>query len=162
MAKEYIYLKGTFNWARLVKPNKWDKWSIQLHPDAESLEMIRDLQAEGIKHTLKKDDDGYFINIGRPTTKTYVKTGQTVSFTPPMVVDKDGVPLDGSTIGNGSSGSLKVEVYSHGTPGGGKAKNIRLEAVKVDNHVMFNPDTDFNEFEKAEVEGLKDQKEALF
>lgn len=162
MAKEFIYLQGKGSWARLVKPNKWDKWAIQLHPNTESLEKIRELQAEGIKHQLKKDEDGYFINIGRPTVKTYVKTGQTIAFTPPEVVDKDGVPMDGQTIGNGSDVTLKVEVYSHNTPGGGKAKNIRLEAVKVDNLIPFNPDRDFNKFEKEAVEGLSDQKEQLF
>ena len=160
MASEYIYVRGKGSWLRLSKPDQWDNWSVTLHPDTESLENIRDLQAEGMKNTLKKDDDGYFTKFRRPVTKkvgNFVKT-----FTPPEVIDKNGQPLDGLKVGNGSDLTLKLEVYQHPTPGGGRAKAARLESVRVDNLVEFNPNTDFTEDEAEAVSGLKDQPTPLF
>ena len=161
MAKGYIYVSGKGSWVRAVKPDQWDCWSATIHPDAKSLELIRDLQAEGMKNTLKKDDDGYFTKFRRPVQKK-TRDGRIMTFTPPEVIDKDGRPFDGSTIGNGSDITLKLDVYEHGTPGGGKAKAARLEAVRVDNLVPFNPDTDFSEDEAEKVAGLKDQPEPVW
>lgn len=158
----YIYIQGKGNWCRFVKPNKWDKWGCQIHPNNEGLELIRDFQAKGAKNQLKKDEDGYFTNIGRPISKTFVKSGKVQSFTAPIVVDKDGKPMDGNIVGNGSDLTLKVEWYEHPTPGGNKAVALRLESVRVDNLVPYEPDRDMNDFEKAEVAGLKDQPEQLF
>ncbi len=162
MAKQYIYIQGKGNWARLVTPNKFDKWSIQIHPNAESLEILRDMQARGAKNMIKKDDDGYFTNIGRTISKTYVKSGKTEAFTAPKVFDKDGNLLDGNTVGNGSDVTLKVEWYEHGTPTGGKAVALRLDSVRVDNLVKFEPERDLDKYEKENLSGLKDQPEQLF
>lgn len=163
MAKEYIYLQGKGNWIRLVKPNQWDKWSVQLHPTAEGIEKIRDLQAEGLKNVIKKDDDGYFINLNRPTYKDYAKTGKRQLFTAPEVVDKNGVPMDGSTVGNGSDLTVKMEVYRFTVPGtSSKSVAMRMEAVKVDNLVPFEPDRDFTDEEKEKIAGLSEQPEQLF
>lgn len=160
MASEYIYVKGKGSWVRLVKPDQWECWSVVLHPDAESLEIVRGLQAEGMKNTLRKDDDGYYTKFRRPVSK---KIGNIVkTFKPPEVIDKDGRPMDGLKIGNGSDLTLKLEVYQHSTPGGGKAKAARLESVRVDNLVEFNPSTDFNQEEAQSVSGLKDQPVPLF
>jgi hypothetical protein len=162
MAKNYIYIQGKANWCRFVKPNQWNKWGCQIHPNAEGLEAIRDMQARGAKNVIKKDDDGYYTNIGRPVSKEYVKSGKTQAFVAPIVVDKDNKPIDGNIVGNGSDVTLKVEWYEHGTPGGGKAVALRLESVRVDNLVPYEPDRDMNDFDKESVAGLKEQPEQLF
>ena len=97
MATEIIYIKGKAKWARLVNPDQWSNFSIQVHPDAEGLEKIRELQSQGLKNTLKKDDDGWYVRLRRPTSKLI--KGKVTSFLPPLVVDKDGQPLDGKKVG---------------------------------------------------------------
>lgn len=161
MASEFIYVKGKGSWCRFVKPDLWDCWSCILHPDSESLETIRNLQAEGLKNVVKKDDDGYYVKFRRPITK---KMGNIVkTFKPPEVIDKDGRPMDGLKIGNGSDLTLKLEIYQYSPPGSnGKSKAARLESVRVDNLVEFNSDTDFNQEEAESVAGLKDQPAPLF
>lgn len=157
---EYIYIQGKVSWFRPKVPNKWNKWSVQIHPNQKGLEVIRDLQAQGIKNQLKKDDDGYFTTFSRPVTKE-TAAGRILSFTPVEVFDRDGNPFDGN-VGNGSDATLKLEVYSHNTPGGGKAKAVRWQSARIDNLVPFNPEKDLNDFEKEASEGLKEQPEQLF
>lgn len=159
--KEEVYIQGKLSWCRLVKPNDWSKWSVTIHPNPKDLEVVRELQAEGLKNVIKKDDDGYYVQFSRPVNKETSK-GKMLAFTAPTVVDKDGIPMDGFKVGNGSDGTVKLEVYQHGTPGGGRAKAARLVSVRVDNLVLFDPDTGFSDEEKENVSGLKDQPEQLF
>lgn len=162
MAKEktYVYIQGKASWFRHNTPNKWNKYSTQIHPDAKGLELIRDLQAQGVKNTLKKDADGYYANFSRPVTKE-TSTGKVWAFQPPKVFDRDGNVFDGN-VGNGSDVTLKIEVYEHGTPGGGKAKAVRWESARIDNLVPFESNRDLNEDEKEAHSGLKEQPEQLF
>lgn len=157
---EIIYLQGKVSWFRAKSPNQWNKWSTQLHPDTKSLELIREKQAEGVKNQLKKDDDGYYLNISRPVTKE-TQSGKILSFEPVKVFDKDGNPLD-VNIGNGSDATLKVEVYEHATPGGGKAKAMRWVSARIDNLIPFEADRDLNEGEAKAENGLRNQPEQLF
>lgn len=152
---EFIFIQGKISWFRPKVPNKWNKWSVQIHPDDKGLEVIRDLQAKGLKNQLKKDDDGYFLNISRPVTKE-TAAGRILSFKPVEVFDADGKPFD-SNVGNGSDATLKVEVYEHNTPGGGKAKAMRWVSARIDNLVPFENARDLNEFEKEAAEGLTAQ-----
>lgn len=154
------YIQGKVSWFRPKVPNKWNKWSVQIHPTADGLELIRELQSQGLKNQLKKDDDGYFLNVSRPVTKE-TSTGKILSFKPVEVFDADGSPFDGN-VGNGSDVTIKIEVYEHNTPGGGKAKAMRWVSARIDNLIPFNPDKDLNEFEKEASAGLKDQPEQLF
>ena len=154
---EYIFLQGKIAWFRPKVPNKWNKWSTQLHPDDKGLEIIRDLQAKGLKNQLKKDDDGYFLNISRPVTKE-TAGGRILSFKPVDVFTADGQPFDGN-VGNGSDATLKVEVYEHNTPGGGKAKAMRWVSARIDNLIPFSNERDLNEFEKEAAVGLSEQPE---
>lgn len=150
---ETIYLKGKAKWAnRLFVPDiEYKKWSLSLYPDAVSLETVRDLQAQGVKNVVKKDEDGYHVNLGRPTEKSI--RGKVVAFNPPVVTDKDDNAFAGP-IGNGSDVTVKMEVYSHGTPGGGKAKAMRLAAVRVDNLVPFEQSKDFTDEEQEQIKGM--------
>lgn len=157
---EYIYIQGKVKWFRPKVPNKWNKWSVQIHPNDKGLEIIRELQSQGCKNQLKKDEDGYFANFSRPVTKE-TSTGKILSFKPVEVFDRDGNPFDGN-VGNDSDVTLKLEVYSHATPGGGKAKAIRWVSAKIDNLVPFESTRDLNEYEKEAAEGLDKQPEQLF
>lgn len=156
----FKYLQGKVSWFRNKTPNKWNKYSVQIHPDTKSLEIIRDLQAEGLKNNLKKDDDGYFCNFTRPVTKEY-QSGKIVSFTPVDVFDMEGQPYDGP-VGNGSDATLKIEVYEHDTPGGGRAKAARWVSARIDTLVPYEVDKDGTDEQKAALSGLKDQPEQLF
>ena len=152
---EYVFIQGKISWLKNTVPDEWGKWKVTIHPNAESLEKIRELQTEGIKNVLKKDDDGYYTTFSRPTQKMI--KGKVIGFAPPEVLQADGkTPLTGILVGNGSDGTVKLEVYSHGTPGGGKAKAARLLSIKVDNLIPFEMNRDFNPNQKEAVAGLKE------
>ena len=155
----YLYVQGKLSWVRCDKPDEWGKWKATIHPTPASLEKIRELQAEGLKNVLKKDEDGYFIAFSRPTQKMI--KGKVVGLIPPSVVDENGAPFN-KPIGNGSDGILKLEVYQHSTPGGGKAKAARLESVKVTNLIPFERAKDLDAVTLKSTEGLDDQKEELW
>lgn len=132
-------LKGKLMWCRLVELNKYGKWSLDLYPDAPSLEVLRRLQAEGIKNVIKLDDEGqYHVQISRPA-QIELQKGQVQSVTSPKLRDKDKQPLpDNIRIGNGSDGVVAVEVYTHRVPNSEKrAKAMRLYGVEVHNLVPF-------------------------
>jgi len=154
MATEYIDVSGKAKWARLVEPDSlYNKWQVVLYPDTKSLEVIRKLQTEGIKNKLRKDDEGYNMNFGRPTFIENRKSGLRKTLEPPTVKGKDDKPIDGITVGNGSDVTLGLEVYSHQVPGNrAGAKAARLKSVRVDNLVPY-------ERPKPPVE---DAKETLF
>jgi hypothetical protein len=160
MATETVYIKGKLSWVKTHIPDEWGKWKCTVHPDAEGLEKIRELQGQGIKNVLKKDDDGYKTSFSRPTQKMI--KGKVQGLAPVEVLKKDGTPLVECLIGNGSDGVVKLEVYEHGTPGGGKAKAARLQAIRVDNLIPFTVDKSFDNKQKETVEGLMEQPEMIF
>lgn len=162
MKTDYVYVQGKLSWVKTQVPDEWGKWKCTLHPNDESLNKIRDLQAEGLKNVLKKDEDGYLITFSRPTQK--LMKGKVVGMAPPEILMADGkTPLQGVLVGNGSDGTLKLEVYSHGTPGGGKAKAARLLSIRVDNLIPFEINRDFDRNQKDKVAGLEEVKpEQLF
>jgi hypothetical protein len=156
MAKEFIYLKGKAKWARLQTPDPtYNKYNIVLYPDTESLEKIRELQAGGIKNVVKKDDDGYNVNFSRPASK--LMKGKVVGFTPPEVRNADNTPFDGR-IGNGSDVTLKIEVYGGKAPTGQSYMAARLEAIRIDNLIPYQP----TEQEDFQAEGLDAQPKPNF
>ena len=157
---EFIYLQGKVSWFRATTTNKWNKYSTQFHPNDKSLEVIRELQSQGLKNNLKKDEDGWFTNFTRPVSKEY-KSGKVITFTPVEVFDKDGNPFIGM-VGNGSDATLKIEVYEHETPGGGRAKAARWASARIDNLIPYNVDTDGSDEQKEQLSGLKEQPEQLF
>lgn len=165
MATETIYLSGKAKWVRPTSPDPWGNWKMDLYPDTESYNKFLELKetkdgVSGIKNVIKKDDDGYCITLRRPTQKVY--KGKVQGFAPPEVLDKDNQPMRDTLIGNGSDVTAKVSVYTHGTPGGGKARAMRWEAVRVDNLIPFEGKRDFDEVTNKQVSGLVDQPEKLF
>lgn len=149
------YVQGKLKFVRVVKPDTmFNCWQATVYPIPGDLEKIREWAGEGLKNTVKKDDDGWFVKFRCDVSKQR-KDGTTWTFEPPKVVDKDGRPMDGSAIGDGSDGTLKLEVYEHPTPTGGRAIAARLVGLRVDNLVPFNPDEDYTDEEKADVDGLR-------
>ncbi len=161
-----LSVKGKCKWAHVTRLNRFEEWSLELWPTPEDLEVIRELQSRGLKNTMRKDEDGYNIRFKRsPKRDIRLRTGEvkTLIFSPPTVAMSDGSPLpSGVSIGNGSDVTVILEVYTHGTPGGGKAVAARLEGVRVDNLVPFNPDSDYDVETKAKVDELRDQPEHTF
>ena len=135
MPTELMFIRGKASWAFTNAPDPWGSYTITLHPNSDGLEKIRELQGQGLKNVLKKDEDGWFIKFRRPQSKEI--RGRVVPFTPPEVImEENKQPLQG-LIGNGSDVTVKLEVYPHATPGGGKAKAARFLGVMVHNLVPY-------------------------
>lgn len=170
MAKKLIYLKGKVSW---VKHQRADdrfgdpKWSIQLQPDAESLNVIKDLLetkdgVQGLRNTLGKNEDGYYMVFSRYATKTY--GGKVQSYAPPEVVNTDGSSLSDTAIGNGSDGIVRLEYYTYNIKGqqGKKGSACRWDGLRVDNLVPFEAKKDLTEVEFKKVEGLVNQPKPVW
>jgi hypothetical protein len=159
MAKEFVYLQGKCNYAKFVTPdNKYQRWGLDLYFTEESLAKFKALK---LKTHLKMSDDGFFAKISRPVSKLI--RGELVAFLPPKIYDKEGMPMEGVLIGNGSDVTVKCEVYRY-TPPGSKIKEnaIRLESVRVDNLIPYEPKKDFTKEDKEATAGLLEQPEQLF
>lgn len=156
---ESIYFTGKAKWARLITADsEYQKWSMDLYFTPQSLD---DFKALKLKTHLKKDDDGYYARLSRPTQK--MMRNVMTAFSPPKVFDKDGKPLEGVMIGNGSDVTVKCELYKYTAPGSKEKQNaIRLESVRVDNLVPYEPKKDFDKVTAAAAEGLTDQPAPLF
>jgi len=140
---EYVYLQGKAKWARLTTPDPWGNWKLTLYLTPDSYNKFIELKNEGVKNVVRKDEDGYHVILRRPTSKEI--RGKVQGFAPPEVINPDGTPLRDIMIGNGSDVTVKLEVYSHKTPGGGTAKASRLNSVRVDNLIPFELSRDFEE-----------------
>lgn len=129
-----IELEGELSWVKAVTPDEYEgkrNWSActTLNPDA--LQMIMELKAEGVKNVLKKDDQNrWYIKVSR-RDGIYKGDKMTKVLNPPVVTDAEGNIIDGDTVGNGSKGILKIDVYEHPVKGGTKAKAMRLESIKI-------------------------------
>lgn len=159
---EYVYFKGKGSWFQHLfqLDDEFQKWHVTLHFIPESLDTFRGLK---LKTHLKKDDDGYYAKLSRPSRKV-TKGGKEIVFSPPKIFDKDGLPMDnGTRIGNGSDITVKCELYQYSPPGGKNKENaIRLESVRVDNLIPYNPDKDYTKEEAKAAEGLTSQPAPLF
>ena len=56
MATDTVFVQGKCTWARTQRPDEWGNWSIQIHMDNKSLEIINKLIEQGLKNRLKKDN----------------------------------------------------------------------------------------------------------
>lgn len=150
-------LKGKLSWHNLALANAEGEWKLTLYPDEESLTKINSMKEEGLMNSLRKDDEGYNMTFKR-VLKKKIK-GTEITFTAPVVVSKEGQPLDGHGIGHGSDVTIKLQVYKFNKPGAsGKAIAARLEAVKVENLVPFKPRTEFTTEQAFQLKGLADFK----
>lgn len=159
---DHVYFKGKGSWFQHLfrLDDEFQKWHVTLHFTAESVDEFRALK---LKTHLKKDDDGYFAKLSRPSRKI-TKGGKELVFSPPKVFDKDGLPMpDAARIGNGSDITVKCELYQYTPPGGkDKLNAIRLESVRVDSLVPYEPKKDYTKEEAKAAEGLTSQPAPLF
>lgn len=154
---QFQYWSGKCKWAKThVLDEKYNKWKIVLYPDAVSLKKIEELKERGLKNTIKKDDDGYHINISRPPSTK--RKGREVPLGPPEVINKDGTATS-ELIGNGSDVTVKVEVYAFKQFPGVAA---RLAAIRVDNLVPYVTEEMGTEEQRGLVHGLQEAPEPLF
>lgn len=169
MAKKYIYLQGKLSWVKHLKPDDRfgdPKWSVKLHPNAESLTVIKELVAkkgevDGVMNKLQKDDDGYFMTFSRHTSRIY--QGKTIAFLPPVILNKDGSPLVNTAIGNGSDGTIKLEYYTFKRKGGpGQGSAVRWESLRLDHLIPYEASKDLVPEEYKLVKDLVEQPAQLF
>lgn len=139
-------------WCRPHMVDKFGNWKTGIYLTPESVTKVKELQVRGLKNTLTENEDGVYMQFNRPQQKNY--SGKVIGLVPPEVVDRDGLPLKETLIGNGSDITLKLEVYGFKRFPGIAA---RWMAVKVDNLVPFVRPTDFTEDEEKAVRGLTDQ-----
>jgi len=159
---ETVFIKGKIFWCKNVTPDPvYNKWSVTVYPNEESLAKVKELKKEGIQNHLKMDDDGWYISFSRPCERKF--RGRVEGMAPPMIIDSEGKPLD-KRVGNGSDGIVKLDVYSHKTMTPGQFKKAaRWEGLRVDNLIEFNPDSDYPEHEKEKLKPLiEEEPEALF
>jgi hypothetical protein len=146
MANFYEEMDGEFHWMRHLEPEASPftkqgeppkyQWKTMFKPNADSVMKIMDMQAKGVKNQLKKDDAGqWYVNFNRPTEIKTKKATSTLS--PPKVTKEDGTPIT-ELVGNGSKGRIKVELYQHGTPNGGKAYAARWDSAVITDLVEYN------------------------
>ncbi len=159
---EEVFLKGKIKWCQHIRPDtafEPHRWRCTIYPDAESLEKIKVLKKAGIANHLKMDDDGQFMQFGRPTERNI--KGRREAMLPPKVVDKTGVPIE-VPIGNGSDGIISLEVYSHKTQQPGVTKKAaRWRGLRVDNLIPYTVEKDALDGGE-ETKTLRDQPEQLF
>lgn len=156
----YETYRGKVKWARVKKPNKFGKWSVDLYPDAKSLPLVKKLKEEpAIKNFLKKDDDGEYMTFSRDVNKTM--RGKLVMFEEPILLEPDPnnegkfIPFVDKMIGNGSDCDVQVEIYTFVVPGtGARGRACRLKGMTVWNLVPFEMSQDFTEQEFKNVRGL--------
>lgn len=168
----FIYLTGILKWVRLDRPNQWDQWEVCLYPNAESLETLYEYKKKGVRNTIRKDDDGYYISLRRPMEKKF--KGRLTAMAPVAVLDKDGIPVALSKkIGNGSTGICKVEWYKYNKPHTSvapynplneEATNIaiRLDSVKILDWVEFAGKDDLPGYEVTRHKELNEQPEQVW
>lgn len=133
-----VYVTGKARWAKLINPDpQYEKWAITVYPINEDMPKVHKLISDGIKNTLKKDDDGYYITFSRPI-RIKLRTGMTKPMDAPVVIDADGSVFS-SAIGDGSDVTVKLDTYGGPGPGGrGSYKAARLAAVRINNLVPYD------------------------
>lgn len=159
MASRTVFLQGKGKWITVKVPDKFNKYGLSFYPNEKALEILRDLQSEGLLNRMKKDDDGYFMRISRPASKEI--KGKVRGFEPPTLLGPDSLPLTDTLVGNGSDVTCKVDIYTYPTPTGGKGIAMRLDSIRVDNLIPYTKD-DFTPEQKALVDGMEEQPEQLW
>lgn len=162
--EDEVFLKGKIKWCKHVRPDsQYNKWSVVMYISGTELDKVREWQSMGIKNKVQKDDiEGWFITLSRKTTIT-VK-GQEIGLEPPRVfVIQHGpegpvhVPVT-DMVGNGSDGVAKCILWSSKNYPG---KNLRWEALRIDNLIPFSKETDYPDGGES-TDNLEKEPELLF
>lgn len=152
-----IVIRGVLNYARVLgEPRKhtglekYDKgpyWSVDVTPDAKSMELIEQLDLEDKLRPKKKKDEEKI-----KADKNRVGTGKFLSFKhllkradggenkPIRVEDARGNAWGDARIGNGSVADVKVKVVDYGS---GSDKGTYIQAIRVLDLVPYEDGTAF-------------------
>jgi hypothetical protein len=138
LSTKIFYFSGPCKWAKLSTPDEYngqESYKINVYLNKADL---RTLDEAGSKIKVKEDDDGKYVTFSRK--KVQEIAGDLKDMGPPMVIDtnKESFTAD---IGNGSDVTCKVSIYDTRM-----GKGTRLEAVRVDNHVVYDPEAAQGEF----------------
>jgi hypothetical protein len=138
-------IKGDLSWIK-ASEDRYDEfegkksWSAQIHPDKDSLELVREMQADGIKNKLKRDEKGWYVKFSHPLVKTDKAGKITQVYTPPMVINRAGEVITGS-VNNGATGEVVVNFYEHPLKGGAKSYAARLKKIILDDYSLYGDQT---------------------
>ena len=151
---ERQYWSGKVTWCNVDRVDNFGRYSLTLYPDTKAYNEIMKLKQEGLQNVIKKDDDGYYLNISRPV-EMQTRAGKAIPLLPPELLDCDGkTPLKGTAVGKGSEVTIKVEIRRYQTPRKTAGVAVRLESVRVDNLVPVEPKRDFPPALAKQVAGL--------
>ena len=130
MSTGFYYFSGKVNWAKVRKPDDYDRYTLDLYMDEKSWPLFEE---SGLNLKRRENDDGEtFVKLSRPIEKEI--KGNTVEYGPPEVLDAEGNELpEDVLIGNGSDIICKVAVYD--TRAG---MGHRLESIKVIDLVEYS------------------------
>lgn len=160
-----IYLRGKVKYFKLLGRGdmEYQCWSTVLYLTKESYATFLELKkgtetTEGIQNEIKMDDEGHYVNLRRVWTRKI--RGNDVAQTPPVVIDKDGIPWNPDiSVGQGSDATIKLELYTFKPPFKVKRGSaIRLVSARIESLVPYEPKKDLTEFEEEMTKGLIDQK----
>jgi hypothetical protein len=162
MPTKYDYLQGKVAWFKHHRLNDWNKWTHVMYLNPASLEKFRawqesDTEFQGIKNTLKKDEDGYFVTLSRPCA--IKRRGREEALAAPQIFESDGkTPWQEGLVGNGSDVTTKLEVYDYPIPGNKlRGRAIRWLSSKVDHLVPYEGTRDNTPSEVKASRGLDKQ-----
>lgn len=127
------YFKGTCKWAKVYEPDEdYDKtsksWKIDLFMDDESFALFEESGAQ-LKVREDKETKERYVTFKRPTRKLI--KDKIEEYHKPAVVDATNSPMT-AKIGNGSTVTVKVEIYNTM-----KGKGHTLEAVRVEELIPY-------------------------
>ena len=145
MAKgEIRKLEGKLEWIKCHPdfPEEYEgkkSWSTIIHPTKDSLEVVRDMQADGIKNIVKRGTEpgDYYVKFSRRTEKTNRAGKVLESFKPPTVYMPDGSVFDHKKMLGNCEGSIEVDFYQHPIKNGGKSHAAMLDTVRLTKVVYY-------------------------
>ena len=135
-----IIRNATFNWAKLTKPvnpfGAGDAYELQITTDDPMVALDWTNQDLNVKTKEVDNNVTYYVNLKRYHASP--KTGKVHGA--PIVVGKEKEKVDGSIVGNGSKGNVKVYQYPYSV-GGKSGVSTQMVAVQVTDLVEYNPET---------------------
>jgi len=145
---ETIIVEGEIAFPKILRPDDGGEGGTPSYNLMLALtpELLATLKANGLSDRTRTDrtipgSDKQYVKLSRPVTST--TTGNTL--TPPHVFKLDGTPIEGA-IGNGTT--AKIELVKLGS---GKKSTLRLNAVGIINHVVYQKDGDGGNVDFAEI-----------
>lgn len=137
---EFVNVSGKLSWVRTHTPEEFNgkkSWKATVHPDKESMEVVMGLMSKGCKNKIKRDDNNnYYVSYSRLVEKRNKAGKVTQTWDPPKVTDMEGKEIT-EFVGNDSEGTLRLEVYQHAAPQGGKSYAARLDSIKISKFVPY-------------------------